>query len=485
MQETAAQEPQFNLQEWLAIARRRLWLIVVPLLLGPALGYLGSLQIKPVFSSLAFVLVEQQKVPDAFVPSMVTDQLETRLMTMQDEILSRSRLEPIIKEFGLYKDEKRSLSMDEQVSRLRKNIKVTPIRPDNTNALRGFYVEARATSPRTAQQICERVLSMFMDQNLKARSDRAESTTEFLAGQLQEAKRKLDENDAKLAGFKSKYIGRLPSDEQTNLQMLTSLNTRLDAVNESLSQAQQQRAMQASMLAQQTGPGKVDPTDLGRRGDLERKISELHVQLTALEARYTAEAPDVIKIRTQIQTLQQQLDKNRKGTADHEPEAKTTAPESVENAQLRSSLVATDETIRLKKVEQARLEQQTANFQARIQLSPLVEEQYKGLTRDYESALQFYSDLLTKKTQSEMVRDLEQKREGEQFRVMDAPALPTNPSSPNRNKFALAGLIAGIALGAGLAGILEMKERFIRTETDVETHLGIPLLGVIHTLDLK
>ncbi len=136
-------------------------------------------------------------------------------------------------------------------------------------------------------------------------------------------------------------------------------------------------------------------------------------------------------------------------------------------------------------MEQARLEQQTANFQARIQLSPLVEEQYKGLTRDYESALQFYSDLLTKKTQSEMVRDLEQKREGEQFRVMDAPALPTNPSSPNRNKFALAGLIAGIALGAGLAGILEMKERFIRTETDVETHLGIPLLGVIHTLDLK
>ncbi len=352
VQETAAQEPQFNLQEWLAIARRRLWLIVVPLLLGPALGYLGSLQIKPVFSSLAFVLVEQQKVPDAFVPSMVTDQLETRLMTMQDEILSRSRiLEPIIKEFGLYKDEKRSLSMDEQVSRLRKNIKVTPIRPDNTNALRGFYVEARATSPRTAQQICERVLSMFMDQNLKARSDRAESTTEFLAGQLQEAKRKLDENDAELAGFKSKYIGRLPSDEQTNLQMLTSLNTRLDAVNESLSQAQQQRAMQASMLAQQTGPGKGRSHGSRTKGlaDLERKISELHVQLTALEARYTAEAPDVIKIRTQIQTLQQQLDKNRKGTADHEPEAKTTAPESVENAQLRSSLVATDETIRLKK----------------------------------------------------------------------------------------------------------------------------------------
>jgi uncharacterized protein involved in exopolysaccharide biosynthesis len=327
------------------------------------------------------------------------------------------------------------------------------------------------------------MLSMFMDENLKARSDRAESTTEFLGGQLQVAKRRLDENDAKLAAFKSKYLGRLPSDEQTNLQMLSSLNTTLDAVNESLSQAQQQRTMQVSMLAQQSGSGKAEPTVSGRRTDLERKISELRVQLATLEVRYTAEDPDVTKLKAQIQTLQRQLDESPAGDSDREQEPKKVVSESPETAQLKSSLTATDETIRLKRAEQARLEREIANFQARIQLSPRVEEEFKGLTRDYESSLQFYNDLLTKKTQSEMMRDLEQRREGEQFRVMDAPALPSKPSSPDRVKFALGGLAAGLLLGVSLATILDLKVRLIRTEQEVDLYLGIVTLASVKELE--
>lgn len=477
------EERQFGLQDLLGIVKRRWWLILVPALLGPAVAVLISLVLKPVYSSQAFVLVEQQRVPDAFVPSMVTDQLETRLLTMQEQILSRSGLQPIIEEFHLYESAVKSLPMDERVAQLRKDIKVTPIRPDSSNALRGFYIEVSATNARTAQQVCARVLSMFMDENLKARSERAESTTDFLTGQLEEAKQKLDDSDAKLADFKSKYIGRLPSDEQTNLQMLASLNTRLDAVNEALIQAQQQRAMQASLLAQQTMSGRAEHTSSGKRTDLERKISELKVQLTSLEARYTSEDPDVRKTKAQIATLQQQLDQAPVGSAVQDDATTTTESESPGVTQLRSSLAATDATIRAKKAEQVRLEQELAGFQARIQLSPKVEEQFKGLTRDYESSLQFYNDLLTKKTQSEMVRDLEQKREGEQFRVMDSPSLPSKPSFPDRQKFALGGLVAGFALGTMLATYLDMKQRFIRTEQDITNYLQLPILGTIQDVD--
>src|SRR5215469_1401922 len=114
--EEAAAEQSLGLQDILGIARRRIWWLIVPIVLGPIAGYLISLQVKPVFTSQAFVLVEQQKVPDAFVPSMVMDQLETRLMTMQDQILSRSRLQPIIEQFGLYKDDQGRASMDELVA---------------------------------------------------------------------------------------------------------------------------------------------------------------------------------------------------------------------------------------------------------------------------------------------------------------------------------------------------------------------------------
>jgi polysaccharide chain length determinant protein (PEP-CTERM system associated) len=477
------EERQMGVQEILAIARRRLWWIVVPVIVGPIAGYLVSLKITPVFTSQAFVLVEQQKVPDTFVPSMVTDQLETRLMTMQDQILSRSRLQPLIEQFGLYKDDLGRASMDELVGRLRKAIKVTPIRPDSSNALRGFYVAVDADNPATAEQVCSRVLSMFMDENLNARSKRAEDTTQFLTGQLNDAKRRLDENDSRLADFKTRYLGRLPTDEQSNLQMLSTLSSRLDAVNEAIAQAQQQRVMQSSLLAQQSASARVEHGTAAKPNDLEKQIADLRAQLATLETRYTPEHPEVVKTKGQIEALQRQLDLARAAPPEPDSPAIVAVPENPESAQLRASIAAIDDSIKSKRAEQARLEAQISSFQARIQLSPVVEEQFKGLTRDYESALQFYNELLTKKTQSEMVRDLEQRREGEQFRVMDAPGLPSKPSSPDEQKFTLGGLISGFALGALLAAILEMKERFIRTEKDIETHVGIPILGVIQNLD--
>lgn len=480
MPEATNEESQFGLRDILAIARRRLWWILVPALLGPLGGYLVSMRLKPVYSSQAFVLVEQQKVPDTFVPSMITDQLETRLLTMQEQILSRSRLQPVITEFKLYEKDGMAPSMDDRVTQLRKAIKVTPLRPDSSNTLRGFYVDVEASTAKSAQQVCSRVLSMFMEENLKARSDRAESTTEFLTSQLGEAKRRLDENDAKLAVFKSRYIGRLPSDEQTNLQMLSSLTSQLNAVDDSLAQAQQQRAIQASMLAQQAGPERIGS---GKVPDLERKISELRVQLTTLEARYTPENPDVTKTKAQIQMLERQLAQMPAPAPDHNDELSGLAIESTEHAQLRASLQSTDSAIRLKRAEQERLHQQVAMFQARIQLSPKVEEEFKGLTRDFESSLQFYNDLLTKKTQSEMVRDLEQRQEGERFRVMDSPSLPSKPSFPDRQKFALGGLAAGFVLGSLIAGFLDFKERFIRSERDITTYLQIPMLGAIQDLE--
>jgi uncharacterized protein involved in exopolysaccharide biosynthesis len=190
-----------------------------------------------------------------------------------------------------------------------------------------------------------------------------------------------------------------------------------------------------------------------------------------------------VAVRGQIASLERQLRSAPAGTLKEIPANPLQISNDPDSAQLQASIQALDERIKSKHSEQGRLEQQISTIQARIQLSPIVEEQFKELTRDHETALQIYNDLLTKKTQSEMVRDLEQRREGEQFHVMDAPALPSKPSWPDRQKFALAGLVSGFALGILLAALLEYKERFIRTEQDVENHLGLPVLIVIQDLD--
>ncbi len=247
--------------------------------------------------------------------------------------------------------------------------------------------------------------------------------------------------------------------------------------------AQQQRELQASMLAAQTATSKGSQTASGKRADLEQKLSDLRLQLSALEARYTEEYPEVKKAKAQIATLQEQLRAAQKTTSTQEDGQKPSVSESPELAQMRIALASTEETILRKKAEQTKLTQQMSNIQARIQLSPMVEEEFKGLTRDYESSLQFYNDLLTKKTQSDMMRDLEQRREGEQFHTMDTPALPSKPTSPDKVKFALGGLAAGFAFGALLAVIVDFKERFIRTEEDIVTYLQAPMLAAIQDLE--
>ncbi len=473
------QGPQFKLQDVLAILKRRLGWVLVPALLGPVIGMIVSFGIKPVYTSQTFVLVEQQKVPDTIVTPVVTDQLEMRLMTMQDQILSRSNLEPIIKRFDLYHQDRLRVPMETLVARLRKDIKVTPLRPDGTSDLRGFYIAVSAEKPQIAREVCAEILSMFMAENLKVRAQRAEDTTTFLAGQLQDAKSKLDDYDAKLAAFKSKYLGQLPTDQDRNLQMLSTLSSQLDAANQALAQALQQKAAQEALIAQAVNSLQASQKGTDSPTDLEHELQALQMQLATLEARYTPEYPDVVRTKAQVQTLTKQLAAARKNAASGNSPTAANVPDTPELAQLRVALRGMDETVRLKRAEQTRLEGEIRSFQSRVQLSPVVEEQYKSLTRDYESALQFYNDLLNKKTQAEMATDLELRREGEQFRVMDSPDLPARPSSPNRLKCALAGFAAGLFLGAALAAMFELKERFIRTEEDVTKHLDlITLIGI-------
>jgi polysaccharide chain length determinant protein (PEP-CTERM system associated) len=466
-----------SIQSAIAVLLRRLWWIVIPGLMGPMAAIVISYNVSPVYTSQAFVLVEQPKVSDKFVPPVMNDQLESRLMTLKEQILSRSRLEPIINRLGLYKDPK--LSMEDRVERLRAAIEVKALRPEGSNHVpSGFYITASTDDAHTAQDVCSEVLSMFMAENLKIRQQRAAGTTAFLVQQLADSKQQLDARDAKLAEFKRKYIGQLPADEQRNLEILTSTRTRLEAVTQDINQAQQQKLIQESMLAQQLAAHRVSPEAGASPNDLQHELSAAQAQLASLRARYTEGHPDVVKAKKQVEVLQNQL-KASKANAEPAPASEDTAQQSPEVTQARVALQLTEQSIQGKRAEQARLDAQVRSLQSSLQLSPAVEEQYKGLTRDYESALQFYNDLLNKKMQSDMATDLERRQEGEQFGVMDAPDLPAKPSFPNRIKFTLAGLGGGLGLGLLLALLMERREDFLRTEESVARVLELPVLVAI------
>ena len=471
--------------DYIAMLRRRWVLILALAVVGPPLAYGVSRILPDRYKSQTLVLVERPSVPEKIVQSLDTEDLSQRLSSMQQQILSRSRLEPIITQFGLYSSDVSKVPMEDLVGRLQKAIEVTPILPmaeTQSRQLPGFYVSVTMGSARTAQQVCTAVTSMFIEENLRLRQANSENTTQFLVTQLAEAKANLDEQDAKLAAFKSHYLGSLPDQEKTNLDLLGNQSSQLEAATQALARAQQDKFLAESMLTQQVAAWQA--TQTGRSPEtLEQQLSSMQTQLTTLQSRYTDDYPDVIKLKNDIAALKKQIASSStdKASDGSKPQKNTLEPTQI--AQLRAQVHNLDQVIAEKAKEQDRIRQQIKLYEDRIQSSPAVEQQFKELTRGYQTALDSYNDLQKKRNEAEMYADLQRKQQGEQFRVLDPANLPDKPSFPNRPLFAAGGLAGGLALGLGIAFLLEMKDSSLKTERDVEFALRLPVLAMIPEIE--
>lgn len=472
--------------DYIIILRRRWVLIAVLTLIGGPLAYGVSRLLPSRYKSQTLVLVQPPSVPSSIVPQVDVTSISQRLSSMQQQILSRSRLEPIIHQFGLYSQDINKKPTEELVGRLQKAIEVTPVAPmaeTGSKDLPGFTVSVTLDDPRTAQGVCTAVTSMFIEENLGMEEQHSEQTTQFLSQQLTEAKANLDEQDGKLAEFKSRYIGSLPDDEQTNLNLLTGLTSQLDAANQALARAQQDKSFGESMLTQQLAAWQATQSG-GNPETLQQQLTILQTQLASLQARYTDDYPDVIKTKADIAGLQKKIAENDavKPGGDTNKAPKSVV-EPIQIVQWRAQVRSAEQMIAEKTKEQEQIKQQIKLYQGRVQASPVVEEQYKELTRGYQTALDSYNDLLKKRDASAMSRDLNQQQQGEQFSVLDPANLPDKPSFPDRPLFALGGVGGGFALGLGIAFILEMRDNSLKTERDVEFALRLPVLAMVPAIE--
>lgn len=466
-------------EDYGAILKRRWWMIAIPVVVLPIVAYAITFFVQPQYLSQTLVLVEQQKVPEDYVKPVVSEDLTARLASMREQILSRARLMPIIERFNLYGNSK--MSMDDRIDVTRKNIDITPIHSDiaRTGGLPGFFISFKASDARTAQQVAGEITSLFVNENLRSRASSVEGTQEFLQGQLADAKRNLDDQDAKMAAFEQKYMGRLPGEEAPNMNMLSSLNTQLDATTQALARMEQDKSYEEAMLSQQqqssaaqTEHGGVAPQ--AQQAQLQALLNE-EADLTK---RYTDDYPDVVAVRRKIKELRAEI-ASAPPTAPVAPVSTPSRGDSPAVQQLRAQIRALDQGITQKRHEQGLISNQLHVYQDRISSSPLVQEEYKTLTRDYTTAQAFYDSLLKSVNQSKMATDLEKRQEGEQFKVMDEPNLPDEPSSPKRSAFLAGGFAAGLGLGLLLVALVEYRDTALRSERDIWAFTKLPTLAVI------
>lgn len=483
---------EMKLDDYWAILRRRRWMILIPAIIGPILAVAVTFFLHEEYKSTTLVLVEDQKVPDNIAHSVVTDDLNVRLSSMQEQILSRTRLQPIIEKFGLFKGDQNKLPMEDLVDRLRTAIEVTPVRAmsgTRPGGLPGFYINVTLDNARTAQQVCAEITSMFTEQNLKDRETDANSTTSFIQSRVDDAQRDLNDKDAKLATFKAQHSGELPTDSEQNINLLNSLNTQLDSVNQAISRAQTEKSLFNSMLTQalatEQSSGKSTDPDL-----LQKQMEDLKKNLSIAQAKYTDDHPDVKSLKAQIADLQKRIDAGETASAekpkdkpaadkDDKAASKAALPETPQVQQLRQQIFLSDQTIKEKSKQQTELIGKIRTYEGRIQMIPAVEEQFKVLTRDYNTSVENYNELLKKLNDAQMSKGLEARQLGETFDVMDPANLPEKPSFPKRWEFAGGGLAIGLIFGLGFALILEMGDKAIRTDRDVETLLGLRTLAMV------
>jgi len=477
------QNRELTMDDYVAMLRRRLKVILIPALLAPLAGFAISYGFTPKYTSQSTVLVEEQKVPEGYVRPVVTEDLAQRIATMQQQVLSHNRLQPMIDRLGLAK---KGRNTEDVIDDIRKNFSIDPVEPDiasgkkrrpgQGNDYPGFYLNYSADNRRDAQLVCTELTSMLLEENLQSREQVAQGTTEFLGRQLDEAKRNLDDQDKKLADFKKQYLGQLPSDADNNMKILTGLNSQLDANTVTLNRAEQDKAFAESLLAQQLASWKAQASDNPQT--LEQQLATLQGQLITLQARYTDDHPDVVKTKNDIAQLKKRLAQVNAAAAAKgaDPAARAEVSEPAEIKQLRLQVHQHEEAIAQATREQQRLQDQIKTYQGRLALSPGVEERYKEVTRDYDTAQKFYNDLLAKKSESAMATDMERRQQGEQMRLLNPASLPDAPSFPNRVVFAGGGLGTGLTLGLVLALWLELRDKSIRTEKDVEAVLDLPLL---------
>lgn len=465
------------------VLRRYWWIVVMSAVVLGTTGLIAAKVLPKRYTSTTMVLVEQPSVPSDYVKPVVTEDLNHRLATMQEQILSRTRLEPIIEKFNLYAEDKGRMHIDELVEKLRGAISIKPVEAmqgTGPHQLPGFYISATFDNPLLAQQICTEITSMFLEQNARQTEQQATRTTNFLGEQLADAKAKLDEQDAKLAQFKRQYLGSLPEEGPANLGMLAGMNSQLDANTQALSRAQQDKTFNESLLGQEEANWKARQTGGQNPETADQQLILLQDQLTNLLARYTPDHPDVIKTQSQIAELKKRMVEPSKAPTQAATAAAAHEPPQIQ--QLRAKLRQDDLNIADLTHQQAQIQAQIRQLQGRVQSTPMVEQQYKEMTRNYQTASEFYQELLKKSQNSNMATNLVHEQDSEQFKIYDPPSLPNQPSFPKKTYFVGGGFGGGLAIGLGILFLLAMMDKTIHTEREVELCLKLPVLTMVPTL---
>jgi len=486
--------------DYLAIARRYVWLLVVPPLVGLFGALVYSAGLPNLYQSEMLIAVVPQRVPDEFVRSTVTLEIGERLNAISVQIMTRTFLEPLITELDLYPGMRRQVPLEDVVQRMRGAIEV---QLENARSSRGptaFRLRFSYGDPQMAARVTQRLGSIFVDQSTRDRGALAEATDAFLESQLDGARQQLEATEQRLEAFRERHGNELPTQQGSNMQAIQHAQLQLQALVERMARDRDRKFMLERLYQQAAAepppavPPPGLPTQAGtaatavQQGTAGQQLAAARAQLAGLERRLTPEHPDITRMKRLIAELEPKAtaEAAAQAAADSELQsvglgAAPTSPQDAERRarllEMRAEIESIDRRTEFNEAEEQRLHALVDDYQRRVEAVPGLESEWVALTRDYDTQQAAYRGLLTKSQAARLSVELEDRQIGENFRILDPAAVPVAPISPDRRRIHLTGLAAGLLLGLGFVALLEFRDGSYRSEADVFEVLALPVLA--------
>jgi succinoglycan biosynthesis transport protein ExoP len=466
---------QIHVLDYLAVVRRRRWWLVTPIALSVVVGVLLARFLPKEYRSSVTLGVAAPIVSPNLVSQSTSLNTDDRLRAISQQLLSLPILDRVVKD-----EAQKGGNNDVKIADLQRTIEITV--PETVTGASGqkrldnFVVSYSDDDPVRAQRIANRLATVFVDENSKSRTERAEDTSAFIATQLRTSQARLADLEARLRQSKEAHMGQLPEQTQANLQMLAGLRQQLEA-NATTLRGEQDRL---TMIERQIEAYRQDiEFPAGARGKdagtPEARVAALQQELVVARSAYTAKHPEVMRLESELAAAKRDLE-NSRSLPVNEQAARATDPA------LRQLLQDRDATrLRISEIQRSGTDtqRQIGLYQSRVEAAPMVEQQLATVQRDYDLEKQQYSDLSAKLHSSTIAESVERNRSGEQFTILYPASYPLTPTKPVVWRLMVMAIAGGLVAGATLAFLREYLDRSVHDARALKSEFDLPILGEI------
>lgn len=523
------EEETRNLSDYLAILKRRKWQVIVTAYLLLMIVVVVALTLPAVYRSEATILIKEQDIPEELVRSTITGYADRSIQVISQRVMTRTGLTTIIEKYNLYEEARKSLTMEDVITNMRKNISLEMVSADVIDPRNGrpqqatiaFKLAFNSNDPKLAQGVSHELVSLFLAENTRERREQAAEVTAFFSEAAQNLSHQIVELEAKLARFKQEHQGQLPEHAQLNLQLmerteqqLRDTTRRMQILDEriiflsaelrtiqphrivtnsrdlNLEPGERLRLLQSQYISMKSIYSMQHPDlrrlkaeldilkkELGVSENtelLKQQLRERRISLQQGSNKYSANHPDVVKLKNTIASLEFSIRK-----AETSFVAQMEKPENPAYIAVQTQLNAVRTERTGAKIEQEEIQQKLREYEGRLLATPEVERIYRNLARDYEGATAQYQEIKTKQRAAQISHELEVGQKAQRFTLLERAVLPINPASPNRQAILFLGFIFSIVSAVGFAALIESLDSSIQGRVGIVRVLHKEPLGVI------